>query len=201
MLKQLLLSAKLGDGCYVKQCKNAILIFNSTTINYLVHKKVILEKYGIRTSSLSYGVSGYKPNKKIPKFSTRVDERLTEIYDMSKLECITQLDKIGLIYLYLDDGSIHKRNGTGHIYCNSFSIEEVNALIDKIYELYPIKKSSINYDKKKDGRCYPYVYIPKVVMLDFLKDVKNLLVEYDIKDMFYKAEIPSTTIPKGSTLK
>lgn len=38
-------------------------------------------------------------------------------------------------------------------------------------------------------------------MLEFLKDVKNLLIKYDIKDMFYKAEIPSTTIPKGSTLK
>ena len=201
MLKQLLLSAKLGDGCYIKQRVNASLSFNSVALNYLIHKKIILEKNGINTSHLSYGYSGYKLKKKIPRFYTKVDERLTEIYNMSKLECIQQLNKIGLIYLYLDDGSIHKRNGTGHIYCNSFSIEETETLINKIYELYPIKRASINYDRKKDGRCYPYVYIPKIVMIDFVKDVKNFLNKYDINDMLYKTVIPSTTIPKGSTLE
>ena len=31
-------------------------------------------------------------------------------------------------------------------------------------------------------------------MFDFLKDIQDFVIKYDIQDMFYKANIPSTTI-------
>lgn len=196
MLEQLLYSGKLGDGCLIKQSKtsNAIITFNTICIDYLIHKKCILEQNNITTSHITYGLSGYKKGRKIPRFSSRVDERITRVYDMTKLECIKSLDKQGLIYLFLDDGSLHKTKLFGNIYCNSFNEEEVKALINKIFELYPGVRCSKLIDRKKDGREYPYVSIKKATMFDFLKDIQDFVIKYDIQDMFYKANIPSTTI-------
>lgn len=196
MVEQLLYSGKLGDGCIVRQSptSNASILFNTINMDYLVHKKCILEQNDISTSHITYGTSGYKKGRLIPRFSSRVDERITKVANMSKLECIKALDKQGLIYLFLDDGSLHKHKLFGNIYCNSFNDEEIQALIDKIYELYPGTRCSKLYDRKKDGRVYPYISIKKVTMFDFLIDIRKFVEKYDIQDMFYKAGIPSTTI-------
>jgi len=196
MIEQLLISGKLGDGCLVRRNENsnAFIMFNSTTMDYLIHKKVELEKAGIGTTRITYGTSGYIKNKKIPKFTTRVDKRITKVYDMSKLECIKNLDKIGLIYLFLDDGSLHKKKLFGNIYCNTFNDIEVSELINKINYYYPLANAKKLYDRKKDGRCYPYIIIHKLGMLEFLKDIQEFVIKYDINDMFYKAGLPSTTI-------
>lgn len=196
MVEQIILSGKLGDGCLVKYCKNAIIRFNSIHLNYLIFKKIQLEMGGIRTTDISFGISGYNRQRKIPKFSSHVDERITKAYYMSKKECIENLDIIGIIMLFLDDGSYHKRAGTGNLYVNTFTLEELNALIDKIYEYYPQKKCSIYHDNKKDGRSYPYLYIPKTVMENFKKDIAMFVKTYNIPEMFYKAGLPSTTIRK-----
>lgn len=201
MLEQLLYSGKLGDGCLVHRAKTSVIIFSSKCLNYLVHKKLILEINGIRTSNITYGKSGYTGRYDIARFSSYSDLRIENVYDMSKCTCIKNLNKLGLIYLFLDDGSLHKKAKTGHIYCNSFTDEEVEVLIDKIWELYPIKRCSKLYDKKKDGRCYPYIYISKYTMKEFVKDVAKFVTYYNITDMFYKADLPSTTIPNGSTSK
>ena len=203
MLEQLLISGKLGDGCLVKQsdASNAIIMFNTICYDYLIHKKVILEKNNIRTSRITYGKSGYKKDRKIPRFSSFVDPRITKVYDTSVLDCIKALNKIGLMYLFLDDGSLHKKKRFGNIYCNTFTEEEVEALVAKIWELYPIKRCSKLFDRKKDGRVYPYVSIKRDTMEAILLDLQKFVKEYDIKDMFYKAGLPSTTISEESTLK
>ena len=201
MLEQLLYSGKLGDGCLVHRAKTSVIKFSSKCLNYLIHKKVILESNYIKTSSITYGKSGYTGKYNIAKFSSYSDLKIERVYNMTKVECIKSLDKIGLIYLFLDDGSLHKSAKFGNIYCNSFTDEEVEALIDKIWELYPIKRCSKLYDKKKDGRCYPYIYISKFTMKLFLKDISEFVTKYNITDMFYKADLPSTTIPDGSTSK
>lgn len=203
MIEQLLISGKLGDGCIVRKSSTAkaIIMFNTISMDYLIHKKVILEKNGIGTSNIHYGMSGYKKGRKIPRFSSHVDTRITKVSEMSILECINKLDKIGLIYLFLDDGSLHQKRRFGNLYCNSFKEDEVEALIQKIWELYPIKRCSKLFDKKKDGRVYPYITIKRDTMEAFLIDLQNFLNKYEIKDMFYKAGLPSTTISDESTFK
>jgi hypothetical protein len=39
-----------------------------------------------------------------------------------------------------------------------------------------------------------YVTIHKITMLEFLKDLQEFVINNDIKTMFYKADLPSTTI-------
>ena len=203
MYNQVLLSGKLGDGCIVRRSEtsNATISFNAKHINYLLFKKKELDKIGIDTGGITYGRSGYKKTSIIPKFMTKIDTRITKVSHLSKIECIQNLNKLGLIMLYLDDGAYHKSHNTGHLYVNTFNEEELQALITKIYELYPIKKCTIQHDNKKDGRSYPYLYIPVNTMKSFKEDVKKFLEDNNIDEMLYKVGLPSTTISNESTLK
>lgn len=199
MYNQLLLSLRIGDGSYITQTrldenKRYCVSFNSKELDYVVHKKLELEKLGIPTSNIQFGKSGYKRNSTIYVVRTRVHPLLTEIGNLNVLDVINNLDKTGLMYYYLDDGSYHIHRHTMHLYCNSFNSDEVYALVDKIYKLYPQKKCSVRIDKKKDGRQYPYLYIPRKVVEPFKEDVHNFLIEKDLPCYLYKIGQPSTTI-------
>ena len=82
-----------------------------------------------------------------------------------------------------------------HICCNAFNNLEVKCLKNKIYELFPIKLCSDRIDKKKDGRQYPYLYIPKMTS-DFIREYYKDYVMFDcnLHSMAYKFGLPSQTI-------
>ena len=105
---------------------------------------------------------------------------------MQICDILHNLDKQGLVYYFLDDGTFHQKKHFGHLYCNTFSDEEVETLIDVFYKFYPQKRCSKRIDKKKDGRQYPYIYIPVVVMNEFREDIYNFLTENDIVSLKYK---------------
>ena len=105
---------------------------------------------------------------------------------MSTIEILHKLDIQGLVYYFLDDGTYHQRKHFGHLYCNTFSDDEVEVLIDVLYKFYPQKRCTKRFDRKKDGRQYPYIYIPVVVMNEFKKDIKNFLEENNIDSLMYK---------------
>ena len=194
---QFLLSSKLGDGCYVKHTSGSCYLqFVSFHLDYITLMKSNLDSNGIKTSNLRIQKSGYKKDSSGYAFTSRIDERIKEVYEMSVIEVITNLNAEGLCYLFIDDGSFHQRKHFGHIYCNSFSDEEVEALINKIYELYPDKKCSKRLDKKKDGRVYPYIYIPVSVMNTFKKDLEEFIRSKEIYSFLYKVGQPSQTIEK-----
>ena len=196
MYNQLLLSLKIGDGCYHTQTKlsedkHYSLLLNSINLQYVLHKKNELEKLGIKTSKVHKGKSGYKKSSVIYSISTRLHPLLTQIGNMTNIEVINNLNKEGLIYYYLDDGSYHKTRHHMHLYCNTFNQEELECLINKIYEQYPIKPCTIHYDKKKDGRCYPYLYVPRKVVDVFKDDVYDFLIENDgsLEELKEKTEL------------
>lgn len=196
LISQLILSLKLGDGCLVDQSKTKhyYLQTNSINLDYITHKKVRLEKLGVKTNRLRIGKSGYKESSKIYTFTTPINPLISNVGSMIVSECIRNLNKIGLIYFFLDDGSLHKRKAFGHIYCNTFSDSEVEVLIERIFQLYPYKRCSKRIDKKKDGRKYPYIYIPVSTMNEFRKDIEKFLNYYDIQSLMYKAVLPSQTV-------
>lgn len=202
MLKQLLLSAKIGDGCYYKGRSNVNynLGFVQKGLDYITHKKNVLEQSGLKTGELRKVYSGYKKDAFSYNFWTRADKIFTEIAEMPLKNILAELDKQGLIYYYLDDGSYHKSKNTLHLYCNTFTDEEALYLADIIYKLYPIKKCSLYHDRKKDGRCFPYLYIPFVTAKEFLKDVKEFLVSNNINSMLYKVGLPPQTIESIESL-
>lgn len=192
--KQLLLSGKLGDGGIVTQVKNAYITFNTINRDYLEYKYEVLARGGFNMSKITYGTSGYNKEVKIPRISTGVDLRISAVRDLSVTQAIGQLDKIGFVQLYLDDGSYKLKKRCAHLYINSFSEEEVVAMVDKIEELYGEKRCSIYQDRKKDGRSFPYLYIPVTTMALILVDVQKFLIENKLYSLYYKGGLPSTTI-------
>lgn len=190
---QLLYSLKIGDGCFVTQCKdesverpNYYLMANSINLDYISHKKSQLDKLGISTQPLHIGKSGYKDSSVIYNFGTRNHPLITKVGNMSITDILKSINVEGLVYLFLDDGTFHQKKHFGHIYCNTFSDEEVELLINVMYKFYPQKRCVKRLDKKKDGRQYPYIYIPVVVMNEFRKDIQKFLEENNINSLMYK---------------
>ena len=193
---QLLYSLKVGDGSFVQNSTGErfgkatyCLLINSINLDYLVHKKTELERQGIRTQSLRTTKSGYKEDSVIYVFGTRIHNHITRVAHMSITEVLNNLDVQGLVYYFLDDGTYHQKKHFGHLYCNTFSDEEVEVLIDVMYKFYPQKRCVKRIDKKKDGRQYPYIYIPVVVMNEFKKDIQKFLDENGIESLKYKVGV------------
>ena len=190
---QLLYSLKIGDGCFVTQCKNKnnsnpnyYLMVNSINLDYLSYKKSQLDKLGVITQPIHIGKSGYKDTSIIYSFGTRNHYLISKVGNMSITDILNSLNIEGLIYYFLDDGTFHQKKHFGHLYCNTFSDEEVEILINVIYKFYPQKECSKRIDRKKDGRQYPYIYIPVTVMNEFKKDIHKFLKENNIVSLMYK---------------
>lgn len=197
-LYQLLLSGKIGDGCFITQTKKSsnkryYFLTNSINSDYIKHKQDIFTKNGIFTRKLNCS-SGYKKTSKIYGFSTNVISEVTEIGNMNIEDVLDNLDLKGLIYYYLDDGTLHKHKHFMHIYCNTFSEHEANKLIELLYKYYPIKKCKLAYDRKKDGRIFPYIRIPVPTAREFSKDIRKFLIDNNINSLLYKTVSPSQTI-------
>lgn len=190
---QLIYSLKIGDGCFVQNSTGERfgkatynLLINSINLDYLVHKKTELERMGIITQPLRTAKSGYKEDSIIYVFGTRIHHYITSVANMKTVDILHKLDKQGLIYYFLDDGTFHQKKHFGHICCNTFNDEEVETLIKVMYKFYPQKLCTKRIDRKKDGRQYPYIYIPVVVMNEFRKDIYKFLKENHIESLLYK---------------
>ena len=196
-LFQLLLSMKIGDGCYINHRKlyapTYCLSTNSINKDYVDYKKQELNKHNIYTSEF-LGKSGYASKKPIYGVRTRVEPEITLVGRMTISEILDNLDLYGLILYYLDDGSLHKSKYFMHIYCNKFTDEEVEQLIDVIHKFFPEKRCSHRKEHKKDGRTFNYVYINKQVAEKFSEYVREFLLENNINSLLYKTISPSQTI-------
>ena len=185
-LMQMLYSLRIGDGSYITQGRDYNLYVSSISLQYVVFKKTILERSGIITQSLRESKSGFKSSSVVYAFGTRVHPLISEVANMSISDIVKSLDHEGLALYFLDDGTFHQKKHFGHLYCNTFTSEEVEILIDTLFKLYPVKRCTVRYDRKKDGRVYPYVYIPVPVMNEFKEDVKSLIDKYELTDFRYK---------------
>lgn len=191
---QLLLSAKFGDACYVNMGKNYKVMFQNKNLDYLSYKKNELNKLGIYTRDFQTVKSGYKKGSFSYSLDTRVNSILTEYAEIPNIQAIRAFNKEGLILFYLDDGTYHQNKHFMHLYCNTFSDIEVDELIKVFFKHYPQKLCAKRVDRKKDGRSYPYIYIPVVVAEVFKKDVHKFLIKNDIPSLLYKTGLPSQTI-------
>lgn len=197
-LNPIILSGKLGDGCIYKNNKEQQdynISFSSINLDYLLYKRDELSKL-VKVSNIRTQKLGYKIGAISYMFATHKNNQITNIANLNISECIDALDKLSLVMFYLDDGTYHQRKHFMHLYCNKFTIEETEKLIDKIYSLYPQKRGALRWDVKKDGRRYPYIYIPVKTANEFKKDVEKFLLDNEIYSMLYKVGIdsPSETI-------
>lgn len=196
-LFQLLLSLRLGDGSFITQNKtenkNYHVITSSINKDYIEYKRNVLEQNGIFVRSMKCS-SGYKKSSQIFGISTRISKEISIVGNLSITDCINNLDMTGLIMLYLDDGSLHKNKHTMHLYCNSFKDGDVLALVEKIHELLPQKSVSVYFDRKRDGRVFPYLYFPRCVVDTLNIYVRDFLIQNNINSLLYKTFLPSQTV-------
>lgn len=185
----LIVSGRFGDGCIHKNSKREDgdynIGFNSINLDYLEYKRDRIAKL-IKVSRIRTQESGYKKGNISYVFNTHASKLVTKIKKEDSIKLLDNLSREALVLFYLDDGSYHQKGHFTHLYCNSFNSEEVEALRERIYELYPVKIPNIRVDRKSDGREYPYLYIPVPTTKEFIKDVKRFLVKNDIQSMMYK---------------
>jgi len=180
-------NARLGDGVLTvgKSNVNARSGFMSTDKSWLNFKLRLCEHEGIKVTSKGTQKSGYGGTKTIYKFTSRVNERLTEVYNASIDEVISDLDKVDLFIWFIDDGSWHKTSNTIHLYCNMFDDREVSLLSDQIEELYKVRPTK-RIDRKKDGRQFNYLYFPRDLVRLFHPEAKEFIEANHLESMYYK---------------
>lgn len=187
MYSRIAKNAKLGDGCVTisNKSRNAHLSFTSTDFEVLKMKMRMCEEEGLSCGKFGTQLSGYGGTKTIYKFSVRVDEKITEIFNADIFDLIKSIDKEDLFLWLIDDGSWHKRQRLFHLYCNMFDDEQTNALIESINELYGIKPA-MRKDRKRDGREFNYLYFPRRLTMLVRPEFKKYLEQKHLSSMFYK---------------
>ena len=192
------INAIIGDGCISrdKAGVNYRASFNGKNLEWVTFKWYLAVREGFKTSKLTYGTSGYTGRKDIATFSTKTDPLITMVARIGRKEILKTLTKMDLILWYIDDGSWHKRARTMHLYCNDLSESEVQILIQRIGDLYGVCPS-IKWDRKKDGRQYPYLYFPRALTNKFWRDVRRFIKWNGLNSLTYKVGETSTTIRNG----
>ena len=174
---QLILGSALGDGSLQKVSNNDYefrikFTHGENQLNYLKFKQQMLcckEPYLLR--------SGYTHKDNIYTTNSKV---FLLPYN-SKIEFINHLDLRGLAVLYMDDGSkLSKYNYSGtHISCNSFNLDETNALISKLKEF---GVNSTNVPQKRNNKVYNELQIDS----DNAKIFFEKIAPYMHTDCYYK---------------
>lgn len=183
-LSKIAINARLGDGMLGKG-KNANITFVSTDKQLLQYKESLLSKEGYTGIKWGTQPSGYGGTKTIYNLRTFVDERATNVRDISIDALLTQIDEIDLILWYLDDGSWHKGANTMHLYSNMLTEHQSVLLISRIEKLYGVRPK-ISVDRKKDGRQFYYLYFPRDLTKLFRPKVKEFLIKNSLTSLYYK---------------
>lgn len=157
---QVLISGKLGDGCFQKHptCIDYNFITNCIHKEYIDYKTNLL---GNLVSSTGSQINqGYK-NNIIYRLRTHSNPFITEIAEETLEDSLSKLDELGLAMWFYDDGSLHKSKYFYNLNTQSFS-EEINKdlFIPFLKSKFEIKAKA-TIERKKDGREFWYLRIGK----------------------------------------
>lgn len=198
--KQVIYASILGDGCAClrKPIKEKFLVLSSSKKMYLEYKCVYLAKnlfsqtgFNPNSNSLGYNKKGIIYTKQ-----SYSHPEITRISELPATEIVKLLNEVGFALWMFDDGSLHKKHLTYHLYTNSFSIDEVKEFIVLLEQLFNIS-GRLRFDRKKDGRCFPYIYFRK----ESSAIISTILEKYSNHELAYKIIPSSTTIPAGSSVQ
>lgn len=178
-------NAALGDGCVRITHQNAHMSFMSTDLNILKFKKSMCDREGISSAEFGTQKSGYGGTKTIHNFRTRVNPLITDVAQATTTELIKSIDKEDLFLWYLDDGSWHKNQRLMHLYCNMLDDDELEVLIERIYQMYGIAPSP-RKDRKKDGRSFNYLYFPRKLTVLVRPELKEWIQHNNLDSFLYK---------------
>lgn len=196
---QLILSGFFGDGCIFKhkKVKSHHIHFSSISKKYLRKKRLFGSDALI---SHAYDISstmnmGYK-KRRIYQFNTKSHPKITEILHWPIKQKLENLSELGLGLWFYDDGSLHQRKKFYHLYTNSFTIEENKIMIEYFQNAWGIL-AKLRFDRKKDGRCFPYLYFGVSVG----EQINKWLKTCSGHELDYKMLTGPTTILQGSRIQ
>lgn len=153
--KQVLLSGILGDGCLYKK---GSMFFNSSHKEYMEFKKHLLGHLCINDVKERINL-GYK---RVPIYS--IDCRVTKygklLNNYSVADILTELDELGIALWMYDDGSRHKKNNFYNINTHALDRETEEKIIIPYFNSIGVFPEILT-EKKKDGRLFSYLYVPK----------------------------------------
>lgn len=156
---QLMLTSRLGDGHLRPEGR---AVFSCIKEDYVAFKKEIIEEVFPKREIRLLANSGYKNNSEIYSVTTLVSDIGKKIYAMPIEEVINELDEFGMAIWAYDDGSLHHKNLFYNL--NTHAIpEEIqrDVLLPKLKE-FGMFGATIFKERKKDGREFAYINIPKL---------------------------------------
>lgn len=116
-----------------------------------------MDKNNIQTKEYT-SYSGYKEDSMLYAFRTHNDERISIVGRMSIAEAIDNLDKLGVIILFLDDGSLRKNKNVMHLYCNSLSEGDSKNFLRK-FIIFSVEKNQKCILIRKKTEEFIHIYI------------------------------------------
>lgn len=196
---QIFLTARIGDGCISKSmsAKKYHVYFSSINKDYLLYKQKIIEFAGYKTADVRTRCrnSGFNAKGIINELIVYANDKFNYYQLLQKEDIINKLDYFGFFIYYLDDGSYHVKNKSMRLHCGAFTELEANTLSDKIYELFPVKKSSVCVQTNANNKKYYYVYIPVKTTTEIIKFYSDYINnEKLLHCMKYKFGSPSQSI-------
>lgn len=193
--KQVLLSARVGDGTFYKQSLNGnySMVTTSIHLEYLQFKKLLLEGLSISNITTVQN-NGYKKGL---IHTMRVNESsiVTDIFNMSIIEMLNNMDELGIALWFYDDGSLHNTKFYYNLSTHSSPLEDQYLFIEFL-KRYNIN-AKIRTENKKDGRIFHYLSIGRY---DGSNIISDILSKYPIKAFAYKIW-SSETIQEWSNLQ
>lgn len=192
---QLLISAYLGDGCFIRQSasSNYSVVFSSINKDSLEFKKSLLKTLVSGEILQKDNSMGYNPLGKIYFLRINTNNAISEFIALSLEEKLKLINDLGIALWVYDDGSLHKNKLFYNICTHSFSFEE-NLLFVEYLKKFNIE-AKITKETKKDGRVFWYL---RVSRYEGAKEITDILRKYYIKSLDYKLW-SSTTIQEWST--
>ena len=189
---QVFLTARLGDGCIHHTKSNSwIYTTNCKHIEYLEFKKSLIGKGNISILPRN----GYSKTPIYQMYGGAFPS-LELIKNLPLKEVLNNLDYLGLILWFYDDGSLHKTKLFYNLNTQGFS-EEVNKELFVPFFLKFGIKAKPTIERKKDGREFWYLRVGKY---DGAYEISELLNKYKVNCFDYKVW-SSETIQNWSKLQ
>jgi hypothetical protein len=158
---QVLLSAKLGDGCYHTNKWQKDYRVTITTTHKEYHEYRLDKLKRLVSSEYKHNNNrGFSTNKPVYILTTGTSKIYTGINNLSIEETVKKLDDIGIALWFYDDGSLHKKLLFYNLNTQAFSREIQEDIFIPFFKERNMK-AVLQVENKIDGRKYYYLRFPK----------------------------------------
>lgn len=180
---QVLLTGRIGDGCYHRRDKsqNYTVTYSSIHHEYMLFKKYLLGSICQPSICVRQQRSNYKAGA-IYSIVVNTETTVNYIAEMDLEAILYELDELGLAIWFYDDGTLHKNKHFYQLSTHSYTEEEHFYVLAPFFASHGIIARP-TIERKRDGREFWYLGIGKYQGAD---KVNALLNKYPLDCFKYK---------------